>query len=52
MPTLATGYTLEELLRVNGQILADIPPDTMAATLSLLLPAMNTEDRADMLAAG
>jgi hypothetical protein len=50
MPTLATGYTVEELLRVNAAIIADIPPDTMAASLSLLLPAMNVDDRTELLA--
>lgn len=50
MPALATGYTVQELLKVNAEILAAIPPDTMTATLSLLLPAMNVEDRTEMLA--
>lgn len=49
MPVLATGYTLEELIGVNAAIIGEIPPDTMTATLSLLLPAMNVEDRIEML---
>jgi iron-sulfur cluster repair protein YtfE (RIC family) len=50
MPALATGYTVEDLLRVNAEILAEIPPETMTASLSLLLPAMNVDDRIEMLA--
>lgn len=49
MPTLATNYTLEELLKVNAAIVAEIPPGTMAATLALLLPAMNLDDRTELL---
>ncbi|MDX2019737.1 MAG: hypothetical protein SF187_05805 [Deltaproteobacteria bacterium] len=36
-------------LHVNAKILAEIPPETMAASLSLLLPAMNVDDRVEML---
>lgn len=49
MPALAAGYTVQDLLHVNAEILAEIPPETMAASLSLLLPAMNVDDRVEML---
>jgi iron-sulfur cluster repair protein YtfE (RIC family) len=50
MPALATGYTVGELSKVNDAIVSHIPPEAMAASLSLLLPAMNVEDRTEMLA--
>ena len=49
MPVLATGVTIEELLAVHAEILGSIPPAEMAASLALLLPAMNVADRAEML---
>lgn len=48
MPALARGYTLEALLKVNHEMIATISPEEMAATLALILPAMNVEDRTEM----
>jgi hypothetical protein len=49
MPALAEAMTVPELLVVHGDIVAGIPPDEMAEALALMLPAMNVDDRAELL---
>lgn len=40
---------VEEVLALHGAIVGSIPPDEMARSLSFMLPAMNVDDRAEML---
>lgn len=49
MPALADAVGLDALLGINGAIVASIPPDQMATSLALMLPAMNVEDRTELL---
>ena len=37
------------MLAIHQAIIASIPPDEMATSLALMLPAMNIDDRAEML---
>jgi hypothetical protein len=39
----------DALLRIHGAIIASIPPDEMARSLAFMLPAMNIDDRAQLL---
>jgi hypothetical protein len=49
MPALADAMTVPELLVVHRDIVAGIPPDEMAEPLALMLPAMNVDDRTELL---
>jgi Hemerythrin HHE cation binding domain len=49
MPALAAVMGVDEVVAVDQAIVASIPPETMAASLGFMLPAMNIEDRAAML---
>ncbi len=51
MPSLWESYDLQTLLEIHSAILASIAPDVMARCLALMLPAMNNDGRAAMLAA-
>lgn len=50
MPALQAAVGLDAVLDMHQQIVGSIPPDEMARSLALMLPAMNLDDRADMLA--
>jgi hypothetical protein len=49
MPALEAEVGIEEVVRIHGAILAGITPDEMARSLSLMIPAMNVDDRTAML---
>jgi hypothetical protein len=49
MYALADAISVEELAGIEHQIIASIPPDEMAASLSVMFPAMNVDDRVEML---
>ena len=49
MPALAAVMDVEAVVAIDQAIVASIPPDVMAASLGLMLPAMNIDDRADLL---
>ena len=49
MPALAAVMDVEEIVAVDQAIVASIPPDEMASALGVMLPAMNIDDRAEML---
>lgn len=49
MPALEAAVGPEVVAAVNGQIVGSIPPDQMAHSLALMLPAMNLDDRSDLL---
>lgn len=48
-PALARAIGQEGTAAVHGAIVASIPPDVMARSLAVMLPAMNVEDRAELL---
>jgi hypothetical protein len=49
MPALWEAFGIEPLLAIHGAILASISPDLMGLSLSMMLPAMNIDDRTEML---
>jgi hypothetical protein len=49
MPALWNAFGIEPLLGIHGAILSSIAPDDMARSLSMMLPAMNIDDRTEML---
>ena len=49
MPALERAIGVDAVVGLHRQILAAIPPDEMARSLALMLPAMNLDDRAEML---
>jgi hypothetical protein len=50
MPELELAIGLEAVLAIHGEIISNIPPDEMAASLAIMIPAMNVDDRAELLA--
>jgi hypothetical protein len=50
MPRLESVLGVEAVGAINGAIVGSIPPDEMARSLAFMLPAMNLDDRVDMLA--
>ena len=49
MPALWNAFGIEPLLGIHGAILGSISPDDMGWCLSKMLPAMNVDDRTEML---
>jgi hypothetical protein len=49
MPALFDAIGFDGALAINNEIVASIPPETMASSLSFMLPAMNIDDRAELL---
>ncbi len=49
MAELECRIGVEEVLALHGAIVGSIPPDEMARSLSFMLPAMNIDDRAELL---
>ena len=49
MPALEEVIGVEATVELNVAIVSSIPPDEMAKSLALMLPAMNLEDRFDLL---
>lgn len=49
MPALEAAVGVDEVVAIHQAILAGIPPEEMARSLSLMLPAMNIDGRAEML---
>jgi len=49
MYALADAMPVEELMAIDQAIVASIPPDEMANGLSVMLPAMNVDDRVELL---
>jgi Hemerythrin HHE cation binding domain len=49
MPALEEVVGVDEVVAIHGAILASIPPDEMARSLALMLPAMNIDNRAELL---
>ncbi len=49
MPDLDTILGVEAVLEIHLGIIGSIPPDVMAQSLALMLPAMNLDDRTELL---
>jgi hypothetical protein len=49
MPALEAAIGADEVVTLHQAILAAIPPDEMARSLALMIPAMNIDNRVDML---
>jgi hypothetical protein len=49
MPALDAAVGVEAVLGIHHAILAGIPPEEMGRTLALMIPAMNIDDRAELL---
>jgi hypothetical protein len=49
MPALEIAVGVETVVGIHQAILGAIPPDEMARSLALMLPAMNLDDRAGLL---
>ncbi|MCU1376930.1 MAG: hypothetical protein JWO68_4216 [Actinomycetia bacterium] len=49
MPALRGALSVDELFDVDMQLRGAVPPPTMCAFISVMTPAMNTEERVSML---
>jgi len=49
MPALAEAVGFEACLGMHQAIVGSIPPDEMARSLAIMLPAMNVDDRTELL---
>ena len=49
MPALEKAIGVDAVLGLHMAIVSSIPPDEMARSLSFMLPAMNVDDRVEML---
>jgi Hemerythrin HHE cation binding domain len=49
MYALADAISVDELAAVERQIIASVPPDEMPASLAIMFPAMNVDDRVEMM---
>lgn len=49
MPALCAAVPVPELVAIHDRIVGSIPPPEMAESLALMLPAVNVEDRVEML---
>lgn len=50
MPALETAVGIDAVVEIHGAIVGSIPPDEMARSLALMLPAMNIDDREELFA--
>ena len=49
MPALDSAIGFENVLTIHQSIIGSIPPDQMAQSLAIMIPAMNIDDRTDLL---
>lgn len=49
MPALAAVMGVDEVMAIEQAIVGSIPPEMMASSLGIMLPAMNIDDRAELL---
>jgi len=49
MPKLEAALGVDAVLGVHGRIIGSLPPDELMRGLALMLPAMNADDRTDLL---
>ncbi len=50
-PALEDAEGVEAVIGIHGRILASIPPQEMGEAVAIMLPAMNVDDRTEMLGA-
>lgn len=50
MPALQDAIGVEAVVAVHGAIVGPMPPDQLVRSLAVMLPAMNVEDRTELLA--
>ena len=48
-PALEQAIGVDAVAGIHLQIVSSIPPDEMARSLAFMLPAMNLDDRAELL---
>lgn len=49
MPVLEDALGVDAVIGIHGAIVGSFPPDELLRSLALLLPAMNVDDRAELL---
>jgi hypothetical protein len=49
MPALERAVGVDAVAAIHGAIISSIPPDEMARSLALMIPAMNVDDRVELL---
>jgi hypothetical protein len=49
MPALEAAVGPDAVFQIHGAIVESIPPDEMAASLAIMLPAMNVDGRTELL---
>jgi hypothetical protein len=49
MPALERAIGLEAVIGIHQSIIAAIPPEQMATSLAVMIPAMNVDDRTELL---
>jgi hypothetical protein len=49
MPALEEAIGVEAVIGIHAAIIGSIPPDEMAQSLTMMFPAMNLDDRAELL---
>jgi hypothetical protein len=49
MPALLSEFGIEEVVKMHVAIVSSIPPEDMAKELAFMLPAMNVDDRTELL---
>jgi hypothetical protein len=49
MPALERAVGVDAVAAMNGAIIESIPPDEMGRSLAFMLPAMNIDDRCELL---
>lgn len=50
MPALEQAVGVDAVIGIHAAIVGSIPPDEMAQTLTMMFPAMNLDDRVELLA--
>lgn len=49
MPALEDAVGIDAVVAIHGAVIAAIPPDEMMRSLAMMLPAMNVDDRTELL---
>jgi hypothetical protein len=49
MPALEAAIGVDAVVAIHGAIIASLPPDEMMRSLALMVPAINVDDRVDLL---
>jgi hypothetical protein len=49
MPKLEAALGVDAVMGVHGRIIGSLPPDELLQSLALMLPAMNADDRTELL---